>query len=93
MCVWSLRALLRAVASFTVPKAGQYLVHCTLDNAHVSGSPVVMRVSPSAACAAKCEARGHALEMSTAGKHESVSVWLQDGFGNARTHARAPTLD
>ena len=77
-------------ATFCVPRAGNYLVHVTLDQHHVSGSPLVLRVSPTEASASKTEAHGSALELAEAGKHHTVGVWLRDGHGNARKHSDEP---
>lgn len=78
------------LASFCVARAGNYLVHVTLDEAHVSGSPICLRVSPGEACPARCYAKGNALEMAEAGRHETVGVWLRDKHGNARRHSDEP---
>ena len=78
------------LATFSVPRAGNFLVHVTLDQQHVSGSPLVLRVAPAAACGSLSEATGEALSIAEAGKHEAVRVWLRDRYGNARRHSDEP---
>ena len=77
-------------ASFSVPRAGSYLVHVTLGGGHVTGSPVVLRVAPSEACGRLSYALGSGLEVAEAGRHETVVVWLKDIHGNARRHDDEP---
>ena len=77
-------------ASFNVRRAGNYLVHVTLDQSHVQGSPIVLRVSPGETSAAKSYAAGSGLKMSEAGRHETIGVWLRDEFGNNRRHSDEP---
>ncbi|KOO23122.1 hypothetical protein Ctob_010810 [Chrysochromulina tobinii] len=77
-------------ATFCVPRAGTYLAHITLDQQHVVGSPLVLRVAPCAACAHRSEVRGAAQTQALAGRHEICTVWLRDAFGNARRAMDAP---
>ena len=77
-------------ATFCVPRAGTYLAHITLDQQHVVGSPLVLRVAPGAACANRSEVRGAAQTQALAGRHEVCTVWLRDAFGNARRAMDAP---
>ena len=72
------------LATFAVPRAGSYLVHVTFDQAHITGSPLLLRVAPSAAVGRLSEAVGRALSVAEAGRHETVRVWLRDRYGNAR---------
>ena len=77
-------------ASFCVPRAGTYLAHVTLDQGHVVGSPLVLRVAPAATCAVRSEVLGAAAMHAMAGRHESCTVWLRDTFGNARRATDEP---
>ena len=76
--------------TFKVPRAGNFLVHVTLDAAHVAGSPMMMRVAPAAACAAKCMVSGGGLGSVEAGRYQTVDVRLYDEHGNARRHSDEP---
>ena len=54
------------IASFCVPRAGTFLVHVTLDGEHVSGSPMVLRVAPTEACAERSDVVGSGLAVTEA---------------------------
>ena len=77
-------------ASYTVSRAGMYLVHVTVDKQHVVGSPLTLRVAPASACASRCEMLGSAQAEAEAGRLETCTVWLRDAYGNKRRHDDMP---
>ena len=46
--------------SFNVPRAGTFLMHVSLEGAHVGGSPLVLRVAPGACDPTRCVVHGEA---------------------------------